>query len=228
MHTHASIRKLSRESRRPSAGLCSPSAASSEPIQASRTCGFKDYLWTGWGTGLLAILFLLAGPAYADDALLERLHEPGTVLLLRHALAPGTGDPPGFQLDDCATQRNLSEAGREQARELGERLRASGITDARVYSSRWCRCLETAELLSVGPVKPEPALDSFFQRRAEGPGRTDAARQRIRELPPGPPVVMVTHQVNISALTGQFAPSGAGVIIRIASDGGAEILGVLR
>jgi len=226
MHTHASTRKLSREPRRLSGGLCSPSAVSSEPIQASQWCGLKDYLWTGWGTGLLAILLLLAGPAYADDALLERLHEPGTVLLLRHALAPGTGDPPGFQLDDCSTQRNLSEAGREQARQLGERLRASGITDARVYSSRWCRCLETAELLRVGPVQPEPALDSFFQRRAEGPGRTAAARQRIRELPLGPPVVMVTHQVNISALTGQFTPSGAGVIIRIVPDGDAEILGI--
>jgi broad specificity phosphatase PhoE len=183
---------------------------------------------TKWGTGLFAILLLLAGPASGDDAVLARLLEPGTVLLLRHALAPGTGDPPGFQLDDCSTQRNLSEAGREQARALGERLRTAGIREARVYSSRWCRCLETAELLALGPVQPEPALDSFFQRRAEGPDRTAAARDRLRGLPPGPPVVMVTHQVNISALTGEFTPSGAGVIIRIAPDGEQEILGALR
>ena len=183
---------------------------------------------TKWGTGLFAILLLLAGPASGDDAVLARLLEPGTVLLLRHALAPGTGDPPGFQLDDCSTQRNLSEAGREQARALGERLRTAGIREARVYSSRWCRCLETAELLALGPVQPEPALDSFFQHRAEGPDRTAAARERLRGLPPGPPVVMVTHQVNISALTGEFTPSGAGVIIRIAPDGEQEILGALR
>jgi 8-oxo-(d)GTP phosphatase len=187
-----------------------------------------DRLWTGWGTGLLAIVMLLASPAYSDDALLARLQEPGTVLLLRHALAPGTGDPPGFLVDDCSTQRNLSEAGREQTRALGERLRAAGIREARVYSSRWCRCLETASLLGLGPVQPEPVLDSFFQRQAEGPGRTAAARERLRELPLGPPVVMVTHQVNISALTGEFTPSGAGVVIRIAPDGEQEILGVLR
>jgi broad specificity phosphatase PhoE len=171
---------------------------------------------------------LLVAPAYADDAVLARLQEPGTVLLLRHALAPGTGDPPGFQLDDCATQRNLSQAGREQARALGERLRAAGIREARVYSSHWCRCLETAQLLGVGPVQPEPALDSFFHRPAEGPDRTAAARERLREFPLGPPVVMVTHQVNIRALTGEFTPSGGGVVIQIAPGGEIGILGVLR
>jgi 8-oxo-(d)GTP phosphatase len=106
------------------------------------------------------------------------------VLLLRHALAPGTGDPSGFQLEDCATQRNLSDAGREQARALGDRLRAAGVAEARVYSSRWCRCLETARLLELGPVEPEPALDSFFQRRSEGPARTTSALERLRTLPP--------------------------------------------
>lgn len=228
MNTHASTRKLCRKASRPSADLCSASAAPAEPTQTSRWCGFNDCLWTGWGTGLLAILMLLAAPAYPDDAVLARLQESGTVLLLRHALAPGTGDPPGFQLDDCSTQRNLSEAGREQARALGERLRTAGIREARVYSSRWCRCLETAELLSLGLVQPEPALDSFFQRRAEGPDRTAAVREKLRKLPLGPPVVMVTHQANISALTGEFAPSGAGVVIRIAPKGEQEILGVLR
>jgi 8-oxo-(d)GTP phosphatase len=228
MNTHTSIRRVRRKAKRPSVDLRSPSAVPAEPIQTARWCGLSDRLWTGLGTGLLAILSLLVAPTYADDAVLARLQEPGTVLLLRHALAPGTGDPPGFQLDDCSTQRNLSEAGREQARALGERLRAAGIREARVYSSRWCRCLETAELLALGPVQPEPALDSFFQRRAEGPDRTATAREKLRGLPPGLPVVMLTHQVNISALTGEFTPSGAGVIIRIAPDGEQEILGVLQ
>ena len=228
MNTHASRRTSSHKAERRSPDLCSPSAAPAEPTQVSRWRRFNHRPGTGWGTGLFAILLLLAGQAYGDDAVLARLQEPGTVLLLRHALAPGTGDPPGFQLDDCSTQRNLSEAGREQARALGDRLRTAGIEEARVYSSRWCRCLETAKLLALGPVQPEPALDSFFQRRAEGPDRTAALRERLRGLPPGPPVVMVTHQVNISALTGEFTPSGAGVIIRIAPDSEQEILGVLR
>jgi len=150
------------------------------------------------------------------------------VLLLRHALAPGTGDPPGFRLDDCSTQRNLSAAGREQAQALGDRLRTAGIHEARVYSSRWCRCLETARLLDLGPVEPLPALDSFFQQRSERPARTQAAREFLQELPPGAPVVMVTHQVNIFALTGEFTPSGGGIVAETGTDGSLRLLGTIR
>ncbi|MDZ7752367.1 MAG: histidine phosphatase family protein [Gammaproteobacteria bacterium] len=152
------------------------------------------------------------------------LREPGTALLLRHALAPGVGDPPGFELDDCSTQRNLSDAGRAQARALGERLRALGVSSARVYSSRWCRCLETARLLDLGPVQALPALDSFFQQRSIAPSRTRAAREFLHALPPGPPVILVTHQVNISALTGRFTDSGAGVLVRPSAAGEVEVL----
>lgn len=167
-------------------------------------------------------------PVAADDGVLSRLQEPGTLLLLRHALAPGTGDPPGFRLEDCSTQRNLSDAGREQARVLGDRLRKAGIIEARVYSSRWCRCQETARLLELGPVELLPALDSFFQQRSEGPARTEATRAFLQALPPGPPVVMVTHQVNLSALTGAIAPSGGGVVAQLHHDGALSILGALR
>jgi 8-oxo-(d)GTP phosphatase len=177
------------------------------------------------------LVVLLAGPwappGHADE-LLARLLEPDTVLLLRHALAPGTGDPPGFQLEDCTTQRNLSDAGREQARALGDRLRAAGIGEARVYTSRWCRCLETARLLDLGPVEPEPALDSFFQRRSEAPARTASALERLRALPAGPPVVMVTHPVNISALTGEYTGAGSGVLVRVLPDGSLQNLGAVR
>jgi len=212
-----------------SSGLHNRVVSPPEWTRPAGSWGYPNRLWQKWLAVPFAILMLLATPTFADDdAVLARLQEPGTVLLLRHALAPGTGDPPGFQIDDCTTQRNLSEAGREQARALGQRLRAAGVLQARVYSSRWCRCLETAELLAIGPVQPEPALDSFFQRRAEGPARTAAAQEKLRALPPGQPIVMVTHQVNISALTGEFTSSGAGVIIRVASDGEQEIVGRLR
>jgi len=75
-------------------------------------------------------------PLLADDAVAERLREPGAVLLIRHALAPGIGDPDGFRLDDCATQRNLNDEGRQQARAIGDWLRGRGIAQARVYSSQ--------------------------------------------------------------------------------------------
>lgn len=166
--------------------------------------------------------------AVADLEMLSGLSEPGTVLLLRHALAPGTGDPPGFSLDDCSTQRNLSDAGREQARSLGERLRQAGIVQARIYSSRWCRCLETAALLDLGPVQPLPALDSFFQDRSQAGARIEAARNFLDALPAGPPVILVTHQVNITGLTGQFTASGTGVLVRIPARGDLRALGIVR
>jgi 8-oxo-(d)GTP phosphatase len=181
---------------------------------------------------LLSLGLVTASTPLAAGAveMLADLSEPGTLLLLRHALAPGTGDPPGFVLGDCSTQRNLSDAGREQARALGERLRQAGIVQARIYSSRWCRCMETAELLDLGPVQPLPALDSFFQDRSQGAARTQAARNFLDELPAGPPVILVTHQVNITGLTGQFTASGSGVLARVPApgDGDLELLGVLR
>lgn len=95
---------------------------------------------------------------------LALLKKPGHFAIMRHALAPGTGDPRNFDLTDCSTQRNLSEAGREQAKAVGELLRKSGIEKAGVYSSQWCRCLDTATLLGLGPVTELPALNSFFQQ----------------------------------------------------------------
>jgi len=180
-------------------------------------------LWLGL---VLASTPLAAGAA----EILADLSEPGTVLLLRHALAPGTGDPPGFVFGDCSTQRNLSDAGREQARALGERLRQAGIDQARIYSSRWCRCMETAELLDLGPVQPLPALDSFFQDRSQAAARTEAARDFLEALPAGPPVILVTHQVNITGLTGQFAASGTAVLARVPvhGEGDLEVLGIVR
>src|SRR5512145_2006256 len=100
--------------------------------------------------GLLA--FLTQAALAANPIALSELAKPGRVLMLRHATAPGTGDPPNFRLDDCATQRNLDAAGRAQAALLGRRLAQAGIERAKIYSSQWCRCLETARLLELGPV----------------------------------------------------------------------------
>lgn len=169
----------------------------------------------------LASVAWLAGTTGRADAAgvdepLARLAGGGRALLMRHALAPGTGDPSGFRLGDCGTQRNLNEAGRAQARALGARLRAAGLGRARVLSSRWCRCLETAELLAVGPVEPFDPLNSFFDEASERAPRTEALGRFFAGLgPDAPPLVMVTHQVNITALTGVVPVSGEGLVLRL-------------
>jgi phosphohistidine phosphatase SixA len=172
---------------------------------------------------------LVAQPApapAADEAeLFEAVRTGRAALLLRHALAPGTGDPAEFRLDDCATQRNLSAAGREQARAIGERLRAQGIAQAEVYSSQWCRCLETARLLDLGVVKELPALNSFFGDHASAAAQTAALRDFLSAGPRAAPVVLVTHQVNIAALTGQGAGSGEIVVVALPFEGERSVLG---
>ncbi len=166
--------------------------------------------------GLIARRLVLAGllaaavPALprraAGAGLWHALAEPGAVALMRHALAPGTGDPSGFRLGDCATQRNLNAAGRAQARAIGASLRAAGIGFDAVLTSEWCRCRETAALLDLGTVSPEPALNSFFRDRDRARAQTEALRARIATTPGR--LMLVTHQVNITALAGQGVSSG--------------------
>lgn len=177
----------------------------------------------GFSRLLLLVVFILPAWAAAADDALTMLAEPGHVLLLRHANAPGVGDPPGMRLDDCATQRNLDDRGRAQARRLGERLRAAGLTDVRVHTSQWCRCRETARLLAIGPVEDLPALNSFFEQRETRVARIRALREFLDRLPrDGRPVVLVTHQVTITALTGYFPSSGEGLVLRLTKGGGFE------
>jgi phosphohistidine phosphatase SixA len=164
----------------------------------------------------------LATAATADSV--EVLAEPGHVLLLRHANAPGVGDPPGMKLADCSTQRNLDEVGRNQARALGQRLRAAGIKNAHVYTSELCRCRETAQLLNIGTVQALPALNSTVRlTEQERVGQIKALHAFMEKLPrDGGPVVFVTHQVIVTALTDQSPDSGGGVILRLLPEGGAE------
>ena len=149
-------------------------------------------------------------------------------VLLRHAIAPGTGDPENFTLGDCSTQRNLSDAGREQAAAIGELFRENGIDNARLFSSQWCRCRETAVLLKLGTVDELPYLNSFFQRYQQ----RDIQTQEIKEWLSGQrfegPLVLVTHQVNITALTG-FYPSSGELVFASRSDGGhISVLGTIK
>lgn len=183
---------------------------------------------------LLAAAGLLSGSAVGQPVLdgpleLARARDPGIVTLLRHAQAPGVGDPATFTLADCATQRNLSEAGRRQARRLGESLRAVGVRDADVRSSQWCRCIETARLLGVGSVQTAPYLNSFFAGRGDEAASTQALRAAVlHKLDSRRPMLLITHQVNITALTGVTPSEGEVVFVRATAAGGIEVVARVR
>jgi len=180
------------------------------------------------GLAVLAVSAVSATtPARASDEVAAKLAEPGHIAIMRHALAPGGGDPANFTLGDCSTQRNLSEAGRRQARRTGDFLRSVGVEQARVFTSQWCRCLDTAELLDLGPVEELPALNSFFEARSRGPEQTQALREKIAGMDLSQPVVMVTHQVNITSLTSVFPSSGEIVVLRRLDDGDIDVVGTV-
>jgi len=174
---------------------------------------------------------LLPNQAVAKDlAIWDKLqgrNPKGYVLLMRHALAPGVGDPANFKLGDCSTQRNLSAEGREDAREIGEWLKRRDIPILRVESSRWCRARETAELLGVGAVKANRNLDSLFQEVDPiSDPRTAKIRKRIVDHRQTQGLlVMVGHFVNISALTGVGVESGEGVLVRANARGEIKVVG---
>jgi len=181
---------------------------------------------------MLSIL-LLSGIASAqinadEAALWKALASSNHFALLRHALAPGTGDPAHFKIGDCTTQRNLSDRGRRQAVEIGKRFRSAGITGAQVYSSQWCRCLETAELLAFGKVHELPVLNSFFQNFAREEEQTRSLRQWLLEQALSTPLVLVTHQVNITAFTGIFPRSGELVIVKREQNGEFSVAGTIE
>lgn len=173
-------------------------------------------------------LLILPGPAAAQEAapLWAALAKGGHVALMRHALAPGIGDPEEFQLGDCATQRNLDDTGRAQARRTGDAFRRNGVAVSRVLSSEWCRCVETAALLELGEVEKNPSLNSFFESRENEPRQTAAVRSLLARLDPkAPSVVMVAHQVNISVLTGVYPQSGEIVVLRLGGSDPVEVVG---
>ena len=144
----------------------------------------------------------------------RRLGQRGHVLMMRHALTEaGIGDPSHFRLDDCSTQRNLSAAGREQARATGAALRAQGVRIDEVRSSAWCRCRDTAQL-AFGEHSVWPALNSFFQDDAGGLAQTRAVLDLARQSGNSANLMLVTHQVNITAACGEFASAGEIVACR--------------
>lgn len=159
---------------------------------------------------LLLAASTAAGLAHAqpDAPFWRLLREGGCTVLMRHAQTePGLGDPPGLTLGQCRTQRNLSDTGREQSRRVGAAFRRERITVASVRSSAWCRCVDTAQL-AFGGHTVWPAINSFFQGQGDGDAQTREVMAAVVGLRAPANWVLVTHQVNISALTGEAPAMG--------------------
>lgn len=160
--------------------------------------------------------------AQTSPKLGQALSDGQHVLLMRHAYAPGIGDPPNYQLNNCQTQRNLNTAGKKQARILGQWLRSNGVIDAKVFSSPWCRCLETAQLLNFGPVTMEPAIASFFDNPEKATSQNKLLQRWLQSTlskRPNNPIILVTHHVNIQEYMGHAIGSGDMVLVQVAPDG---------
>ena len=170
--------------------------------------------------------FAMAEVGTVQAEMIERIKSGGHILMIRHALAPGSGDPANFRIGDCSTQRNLDESGRQQAKDIGDWLRSNGINRARVYSSQWCRCLETAELLDLGSVAELPALNSFYELVQNREPNLRALKKFIAEQPlDGELIIMVTHFVTISAIADEAVSSGEGVLLKLNQGAPYESIG---
>ncbi|MBI2158939.1 MAG: histidine phosphatase family protein [Candidatus Rokubacteria bacterium] len=162
----------------------------------------------------------------------DALVEGGHVALIRHGNAPGPslgrgGDPPGFKIDDCRTQRNLDEIGRGQAKALGEAFRTHGVRVDRIQSSPWCRCVETAQLMAVGPVETSWALVPATDRNPNAPAALRTLKEMVANWRGPGTLVLVTHGLTVRAMIG-IVPSQAETVVLKPTPGsgsGARVVG---
>ena len=172
---------------------------------------------------LLWVVFgLVVSFQVCASELSELLKKPDHVLLMRHAIAPGIGDPAGYKLQDCKTQRNLDATGRAQAQKTGQWLKAQGVGNALVFSSAWCRCKETAENLAFGTPALEASLNSFFDDMRQGPQSNLNLQKFIAnqlKAKGDKALVLVTHQVNMTEFTGATVGSGDMVLVKVNAAG---------
>ena len=173
-----------------------------------------------WAICFFCLIALDASGNSLELTLAEYAERPfGNVLFLRHAFAPGmdaNGRPDKFKIDDCTTQRNLDSIGIDQATLIGKRLKTNGIKFGIIYSSQWCRCLETAQLLDLGEVTREVALNSGFRKLFNLEESLASLRVMLESLKDEEELVlMVTHRNVISAITGVDVKSGGVVAYNI-------------
>lgn len=179
---------------------------------------------------LLTATFLPQSAQARDLAIWDQLQgtsPKGYVLLMRHALAPGIGDPANFKVSDCSTQRNLNNEGRKDAREIGMWLQRREVKIFRVESSRWCRAKETAQLLNIGKVILNKNFDSLFQDAdpVNDPQTANIKDRIFKHRNTKGLLVLVGHSINIQALTGVSLESGEGVLVRANAQREIKIFG---
>jgi phosphohistidine phosphatase SixA len=180
---------------------------------------------------LVMAVCLAAGPSeVAADDPWSALKKPGTLILMRHANAPGYGeDPPGIDLKNCALQRNLDEAGKTQARLIGEEFRKRGMSRVRLVSSQFCRALDTARLMGLGPVEQLPVLNYFnMDDLSRVDGLVKQTMQFMKSIPANQLAVLVTHISNIKAIAGVSPDSGEMVVVRFDPSGALTVDGRIR
>lgn len=175
---------------------------------------------------VLALCVSAASIAGAADSVWDALREPGSVVVVRHSYAPGTFDPPDARLDDCSTQRNLDDAGRAQARRIGEAFRQHGIAVGTVLSSPRCRCMDTARL-AFGQAQAWHVLQGALRDTERRQRQLGEIRKAIAEHRSGPPLVLVTHGTVVSDLTALDVRMGTFVVLRRGPDGRHTVAGHL-
>ena len=177
-----------------------------------------------------ALAFLLGlgvSPAQASEALWTLLKGGGQVVLIRHTITtPGVGDPPGMRLDDCSTQRNLTDEGRGHAKRIGEVFRERAIPVGRVLSSPWCRCVETAKI-SFGKSEVSEPLGNLFGRPENRAKQVEQMKALASARPKSGNVVLVSHGSTIAALTGISPDTGEMVIVTPQGGGKFAVAGRL-
>lgn len=147
------------------------------------------------------------------------------VVFMRHALAPGYGDPDHFDIDQCATQRNLNATGRQQAQDIGLYIKSQGVRFDAILSSQWCRCVDTAIALDLGEWQRFAGLNSFFQDHVDRTETLALLSDRLETIADDELILMVTHQVVISAVTRYSTPSG-GLVLYNSRTGKAKPLSI--
>jgi broad specificity phosphatase PhoE len=179
------------------------------------------------GILLLIVMMVSELPASAQSSqpLWDLLRAGGQVVLLRHGTTTsGTGDPPGFRLEDCATQRNLSDQGRAEARRIGRAFQTRNIPIGPVLSSPWCRCLETGQL-AFGRAERWDALGNLFGNRSREAEQVAAMRERVSQRPAVGNLVLVSHGVTIQALTGESLAQGEFLVVTPEGNGHFRVVG---